>query len=241
MSPSVTLTGLFVCLLAALSAASQEPLYKKVGDNVVLSPDLSSLTGPITSIVWKHGPDMAMEWDGMEVDSYRQFKDRGDLNNSTGELKITGLTREDSGLYTAEINYKATSQTQLSVISPVSKPTVFTWCDAELTFCLLSCGGDTRDAEPVSYSWKTGDTINIELPKQLKITKEEDFSDTMFSCILENQVSLESSEPIRNPLIHKQKLKDTIFSLSISLGVVLMLMLMLIPILIYKRRAGGKP
>ncbi|XP_078147196.1 uncharacterized protein LOC139928579 isoform X2 [Centroberyx gerrardi] len=237
MSPSVTLIELCVCLLAAVSADSQEPLYKKVGDSVVLSPDLSSVTGSITSIVWKQGPRFAMEWDGKEVDSYRQFKDRGDLDIPTGELTITGLTREDSGLYTAEINYKVTSQTQLRVISPVSVPIVFTWCDAELTFCLLSCDGDTREAEPVSYSWKKGDTIKIELPKQHKITKEKDFSDTLFTCMLENPVSLESSEPIRNPLIHKseeQKLKDKISSLtsvSIVLGVGVVLMFILLPIL----------
>ncbi|XP_078147198.1 uncharacterized protein LOC144543022 [Centroberyx gerrardi] len=234
MSPSVTLIELCVCLLAAVSADSQEPLYKKVGDSVVLSPDLSSVTGPITSILWKHGSDLAMEWDGKEVVSYRQFKDRGDLDIPTGELTITGLTREDSGLYTAEINYKVTSQTQLRVISPVPKPIVFTWCDAELTFCLLSCDGDTREAEPVSYSWKKGDTIKIELPKQHKITKEKDFSDTLFSCMLENPVNVESSKPIRNPLIHKsegeQKLKEEISSLtsvSIGLGVVLGLIILL--------------
>ncbi|XP_071397806.1 SLAM family member 9-like [Centroberyx affinis] len=229
-----TLTGLLcVCLLAAVSADSQEPLYKKVGDSVVLSPDLSSVTGPITSIEWKHGSDLAMEWDGAEVDSYRQFKDRGDLNISTGALRITGLTREDSGLYTAELNNKATSQTQLSVISPVPKPTVSTSCDTELTVCLLTCDGDTRGAEPVTYSWSQGDMVLPTLPKQRNITKEDDSLERLISCSLTNPVSYEHSEDISNPLYHRMPvaLKGIIVFFSL-------LALLLVPIFIHRWKAG---
>lgn len=50
------------------------PVTAKVGDEVVLAPGSSSVTGPITTIVWKHGESLAMEWDGNEVEAFRHFK-----------------------------------------------------------------------------------------------------------------------------------------------------------------------
>ena len=51
---------------------TEEPLYGKIGDKAVLTSD--SVVNPITSIEWKHGPDLAMEWYGGETFSYRHFK-----------------------------------------------------------------------------------------------------------------------------------------------------------------------
>lgn len=45
--------------------------YGKEGSEVALAPDV---TGPITSIVWKHNGNLALEWDGNYSDSYRHFK-----------------------------------------------------------------------------------------------------------------------------------------------------------------------
>lgn len=45
-------------------------LYKKVGDEVVLKPGTIPVKPPI---IWKEGNNIAMQWDGMETDSYRQF------------------------------------------------------------------------------------------------------------------------------------------------------------------------
>lgn len=43
-----------------------------MGDKVVLSP--GSVSDPITSITWKHGPDIAVEWYGGEIVPYRDFR-----------------------------------------------------------------------------------------------------------------------------------------------------------------------
>lgn len=45
-----------------------------MGDEVVLKPNAASVTGPITNIIWKEGPHIAMQWDGKDTDSYRQFE-----------------------------------------------------------------------------------------------------------------------------------------------------------------------
>lgn len=72
-----------LCLLAAA------PLYKKVGDEVVLKLDVTPVT--ITSITWKDGPNIAVQWDGTDTDYYRQFKGRlsGIHNVSVSAEKLT--------------------------------------------------------------------------------------------------------------------------------------------------------
>ncbi|XP_044201066.1 titin-like isoform X2 [Thunnus albacares] len=184
----------FFLFWIAVRANAKEPLYGKIVDKAVLTSD--SVENHITSIEWKHGPDLAMEWYGDETFSYRQFKDRGRLNISNGELTITGLTPDDSGSYTVEINNKVTSNTQLLVISPVSKPTLSLWCEPEMTYCVLTCNGDTTGAEPVTYNWTSGDTT-WSSTKEHNITKEN--NELWFSCAFENPVSSSSSEKVFNP------------------------------------------
>ncbi|XP_067439896.1 uncharacterized protein [Thunnus thynnus] len=191
----------FHFLFWILVTANEERLYGKIGDEAVLTP--ASVVNPITSIEWKHGPDLAMEWYGGETFSYRHFKDRGLLNTLTGALTITGLTPDDSGNYTVEINNKVTSKTELLVIASVSKPTLSLWCEPEMTYCVLTCNGNTTGAEPVTYRW-TSDDKTWSSTKEHNITKEDD--ELWFSCAFENPVSFISSEIVFNPFKEKEPL-----------------------------------
>uniref|UniRef100_A0A4W6DL32 Ig-like domain-containing protein n=1 Tax=Lates calcarifer TaxID=8187 RepID=A0A4W6DL32_LATCA len=130
--------------------------YFKVGGTAVLSP--GSVTGPITNIMWKHDTDIAMGWFDGETEAYRQFKERGSLNASTGNLTITRLTRNDSGIYTSEINNKITSKTQLR-------------CDDQRTHCNWTCAGATEDAEPITYNWVAFDATENIVTKERTITE----------------------------------------------------------------------
>lgn len=47
------------------------PLPGKLGGSVLLKPNASA---EIASITWKQGPDLAVQWDGTNLNSYRQFK-----------------------------------------------------------------------------------------------------------------------------------------------------------------------
>ncbi|KAK2857096.1 hypothetical protein Q5P01_005831 [Channa striata] len=181
---------LFVAL--SLTSNSDEPVYRAVGDEVVLTP--GPVSDPITRIIWRHGQGVAMEWFNGFAYSVRQFKERGDINRRTGALTITGLTPGDSGSYTAEINNKVTRTTQLLVISRVSKPTVSKRCDP--VSCVFTCESDTTNAEPVTYSWKSQEK-SWDSRKELRITNEE--SETWFHCELSNPVSTEVSETVQNP------------------------------------------
>lgn len=46
--------------------------YEKLGGEALLKP--GTVSGTITSITWKHGPDIAVEWYGKETFMYREFK-----------------------------------------------------------------------------------------------------------------------------------------------------------------------
>uniref|UniRef100_A0A4W6DM52 Ig-like domain-containing protein n=1 Tax=Lates calcarifer TaxID=8187 RepID=A0A4W6DM52_LATCA len=166
-----------------LSGFADTPVYEKVGGTAVLSP--GSVTGPITNIMWKHDTDIAMGWFDGETEAYRQFKERGSLNASTGNLTITRLTRNDSGIYTSEINNKITSKTQLRVISPVSKPTISVQCDDQRTHCNWTCAGATEDAEPITYNWVAFDATENIVTKERTITEVSTVSTgTVVLCLV---------------------------------------------------------
>ncbi|CAK6975457.1 uncharacterized protein LOC128354439 isoform X2 [Scomber scombrus] len=206
----------FHFLLFVAVTASAEPLYRIIGDKVVLTPD--SVVNPINNIVWNHGPYVAMVWhlNAGEPLSHRQFKDRGSLNISTGVMTITGLTRDDSGIYTVEINDKVYNKTQLNVISPVPEPTISVLCDPEMTYCVLTCSGSITGAEPVTYWWTAGGK-RWPSTNQHTITKED--KEEWFNCTLENPVSSSSSEKVFNLFIEKDNTWKLIFLiLPISLA-----------------------
>ncbi|XP_047432810.1 uncharacterized protein LOC125000990 isoform X9 [Mugil cephalus] len=169
-------------------------MYKKVGDRLDLS--VSSKGATITSIVWKHGSNVVVEWNGGEPVVYGDFKGRCTLDTRTGELTISGLKPKDSGSYTAEINGDAIKTTKIKVIYEVPKPTISMSCDDEQTHCVLTCEGNTTDSGRVTYTWTSGDVVKSET-KEFKITKND--TEASFVCTVKNPVSSESSKAVNNP------------------------------------------
>ncbi|XP_071015844.1 obscurin-like isoform X2 [Oncorhynchus clarkii lewisi] len=202
----------YICKLKnAVSGEVSEPvgevfgpeyLYHKVGGKLVLTPDKSTVTDPITSILWKHGKYKVAEWDkdfgGLDI--YGAFRERTTLDQTTGELRISGLMKTDSGVYSVEFNSKLLDKTYtLSVIKAVPKPTITSSCNPDKTSCILTCEGDTTDAEPVTYSWKVGEGPWEVLDKQLFVSKSntgKSNSGYNYICKLKNAVSGEVSEPV---------------------------------------------
>uniref|UniRef100_A0A8C7VG49 Ig-like domain-containing protein n=1 Tax=Oncorhynchus mykiss TaxID=8022 RepID=A0A8C7VG49_ONCMY len=175
-------------------------LYHEVGGELVLKPDKSTVPDPITSILWKHGKNKVAEWDkdfgGLDI--YGAFKNHTTLDNTTGELRISGLKKTDSGVYSVEFNSKLLDQTYtLSVIKAVPKPTITSSCNPDKTSCTLTCEGDTTDAEPVTYSWKEGEGAWEVIGKQLVVSKNYTGKSTnsyKYFCKMKNSVSGEVSE-----------------------------------------------
>uniref|UniRef100_A0A4W5PWY9 Ig-like domain-containing protein n=1 Tax=Hucho hucho TaxID=62062 RepID=A0A4W5PWY9_9TELE len=175
----------------------------KVGGELVLKLDKSTVSGNITSILWKHGKNKVAEWDkdfgNLEI--YGAFINRTTLDSTTGELRISGLKKTDSGVYSVEFNSKLLDKTyKLSVIEAVPKPTITSSCKPDKTSCTLTCEGDTTDAEPVTYSWKEGGRAWEVLDKQINVNKSDTGKSTnsyKYICKMNNTVSVEVSEPVR--------------------------------------------
>ncbi|XP_071186108.1 SLAM family member 7-like [Salvelinus alpinus] len=198
----LTLIGLCFWLYLAQKFVSGEDLYHQVGGELVLTPNTSTVPHSITSILWKHGRNKVAEWDkdfgGLDI--YGAFKERTTLDQTTGELRISGLMKTDSGVYSVEFNSKQLDKTyKLSVIKAVPKPTITSSCNANKTSCTLTCEGNTTDAEPVTYSWKVGEGAWKVLDKQMNVSKSDSGKSAngyKYTCKLNNTVSEEVSEPV---------------------------------------------
>ncbi len=88
-------------------------MKKAVGETVSFRPD--KLGSPVTSITWKQingGTVKAIEWDvddGVSIPNSR-FKGITTLDEKTGQITITNLKVEHSGIYTIDINSKEQEQ-----------------------------------------------------------------------------------------------------------------------------------
>ncbi|XP_029942101.1 carcinoembryonic antigen-related cell adhesion molecule 1-like isoform X2 [Salarias fasciatus] len=218
---------LCAALLAAAAAAAvhaqpEVTVYGKLGGEVALHPGVQT---SITSIVWKEGADIAVEWDGTEEDRHRHYRERGRLNRTSGVMTITGLVRDDSKVYTPEINNKKGTPVRLTVISPVPVPTVTKQCvDAEAS-CTLTCSADTTGADPVTYRWKSDLRAVAHPLKDYVIKKNASETVKEFSCELQNPVSLESSQAVANPFAPTGgvKISNGVIVFICLLGAVLLL------------------
>ncbi|KAM4538595.1 CD48 antigen-like isoform 2-T2 [Fundulus diaphanus] len=210
-----SLPALFVLVSAAAGqgvgkdSIFADPIYKKVDDSVVLNP--GQFLDPISSVTWKQEPDLALDWEGLDVICYRDFKDRCSLNKKDGSLTISNLKVEDSGIYTPQINHNVLKKLELQVIEPVPKPTVSVQCNNEKTLCNLTCEANiSPDVGTVTYRWRKDREVVLSNDKELIITTNKESS---FICELENLVSSSSSDGVDNPIISGE-LQTSILSFS---------------------------
>uniref|UniRef100_A0A8D3CY96 Ig-like domain-containing protein n=1 Tax=Scophthalmus maximus TaxID=52904 RepID=A0A8D3CY96_SCOMX len=182
-------------LLAALlsSAAGQSvPVYVVVGDPLVLTP---SGSGALSSIVWDLNGNLVAEWAKSDpavesdLEFYRSFKGRANLNLATGQLVIENTTGADSGLFKVA-----------QVIKRVPEPEVqmrTLTCSPDSSNCTLTCSGNATGAGPVTYSWREGTEPwgpEQKSPDTILQNDEEVQGVETISCRMTNPVSMEESE-----------------------------------------------
>lgn len=189
---------LLVFVAAFTDRSEQTVFYLRIGDEVVLKPPTSPMP-PVTHIKWMQDADIAVEWDGRETETFSHFKDRSDLNISTGELTLKNLNEQLNGDYTVWINGNLLSGSMsLKVIPPVPKPRITKSCNEEMTACTLTCEGNVIAMDPKPKSiWKFNATELETSDDVFKITPETSAHE--FICDLKNPVSRESSEPFPDP------------------------------------------
>ncbi|XP_026211861.1 SLAM family member 9-like [Anabas testudineus] len=174
-----------------------DPTYLVLGGNLVLMPPAASTQPVISSIRWKYNGNLLAEMVEGKIllDVYGRFNGRTTLNTTTGCLEVNNMTKDDTGFYSVEINYSGQSvRYDVKVINKVPKPVIQVFNSTSDSY-RLSCEGNTTEAEPVTYSWKTGDGEWKESEKSITISNTEETQRVeTFSCRMKNPVSEEDSE-----------------------------------------------
>ncbi|ROI62527.1 CD48 antigen [Anabarilius grahami] len=181
---------------------SGEGVFKAVGDQVSFRPD-KPLPPNVTSIIWKHiNTDgitvKAIEWDEGEIlIPNPRFKDITTVDEKTGQINITNLTVEHSGVYTIDINSKEQKQRfTLTVMKRVPKPVIEREKIKDNPDVVnLTC----KYSETIIWKNSTGQILpGLALhPKGEFITVEKKGNPkTFYNCTLKNAVSEETSDPL---------------------------------------------
>ncbi|XP_012713917.2 uncharacterized protein LOC105922569 [Fundulus heteroclitus] len=196
---------LLLFLLVLQVGAQEEIKYFEIGGSLVVDPKVS---GPITSLTWKHNGNIVAEWikDKVPLEYLGDFKGLSEVDLTTGVLTISNMLKADEGTFNMEINgrelpgsFRVVGVKNLqTVMVEVMTPAECTWASLN---CTLECGGDFSDAGPVQYFWKKGDTGPWE-ENEKTITihnTEEILCFKSFSCKAKNPVSEKESNPAKNP------------------------------------------
>ncbi|XP_056443551.1 uncharacterized protein LOC130380389 isoform X3 [Gadus chalcogrammus] len=100
------------------SSAQGKPLYYEVGTTLTLEPDVSNVPQPITTIRWKYGTALVVDWDPSGHTYYGSFKGRTTFDPETMRLVINLLTLADSGQFSLETNVGIHVTYEVEVIKP---------------------------------------------------------------------------------------------------------------------------
>ncbi|XP_073669657.1 SLAM family member 9-like isoform X1 [Paramisgurnus dabryanus] len=124
-----------------------------------------------------------------------RFIDRLQLNNQTGDLTITNITTEDSGLYQIVIrNTEKTSyRFHVTVYARMPVP-VITRDSSSVSNCVLMCSVmNVRDVRDVSLSWYKGNSllssISVSDLNISSISLHLKCLNDSYSCVVNNPIS----------------------------------------------------
>ncbi|KAK7166790.1 hypothetical protein R3I93_006532 [Phoxinus phoxinus] len=195
------------CLMVAVvvfittEAISGEEVMKAVGDQV--SFKLDTIVPPVTSITWKQVKDAVVrkviEWEEEDTTTtipYLRFKGITTLDVKTGQITITNLTLEHSGVYTIDVSGKEQTQRfTLTVMDLVPKPVIIIEPTGNPGVVYLRC----EYSEKIIWKNSAGKTLtgSAITPKGESITvKNERNPEIFYTCSLQNAASEKTSDPV---------------------------------------------
>ncbi|XP_077061580.1 CD48 antigen-like isoform X2 [Siphateles boraxobius] len=194
------LTLISITVFFTTEAVSGEEKKKAVGDGVSFRPD-KPLPAGVTSITWKHINNgvtiKAIEWeDGVTDIPNPRFKDITTLDTETGQITITKLKVEHTGVYTIDISGKEQEQRfTLTVMERVPKPVIKIEKSDNNSVVYLICEYN----ETMTWNNSAGETLNgsAHQPKGefINVTKTGN-PEIFYTCTLQNAVSEETSDPV---------------------------------------------
>ncbi|TTR84637.1 CD48 antigen [Bagarius yarrelli] len=167
----------------------------------------TGITG-IQRVLWFYGPEKAEEkilfsqmFKGETVTEISErFKERLQLNRTSGDLTIRNINRNDSGLYLVQVLTKLLSAKTFSVrvYAPVSAPVITRGDRSSVSsteLCVLWCsvenGDDVmlswyRETERISNTNNTNLSVHPNLTLHLHLTQNDS---STYSCVSHNPVS----------------------------------------------------
>ncbi|KAK7166791.1 hypothetical protein R3I93_006533 [Phoxinus phoxinus] len=233
----IAICGVFI----ASGAVSGEEVVKAVGDQV--SFKLDTIVPSVTSITWKHIKDgvtvKAIEWEEGEATSTTpnpRFQGITTLNKETGQITITKLTVEHSGVYTIDVSGKEQTQKfTLTVMEPVPKPEIKIKQTANPGFVYLSC----EYTHKIIWKNSTGETLTgskIEKGESLTVQKNGN-PENFYTCTLENAASSKTSERVYERDLFEDESSGGSSAVIIVICLILVLLLIgiICAVFLYKR------
>ncbi|XP_050960827.1 uncharacterized protein LOC127162076 isoform X7 [Labeo rohita] len=221
-------TAVICAVFIATGAVSGEVKIKPVGDTVSFRP--TNIKSPVTSIIWKHRSSSvvtkAIEWDddGLNIPNPR-FKGITTLDEKTGQITITNLTVEHSGVYTIDINSKEQEQRfTLEVQERVSKPVIVKEESSNPDVVYLRCG----DSEEIIWKNSTGQVLEGKKnhkPGKFIMVENTKNPQNFYTCTLKNDVSEETSRVYERDLFKTESNGGQI--VGIVIGVLILALLIM--------------
>uniref|UniRef100_A0A672RPU0 Si:ch211-132g1.3 n=1 Tax=Sinocyclocheilus grahami TaxID=75366 RepID=A0A672RPU0_SINGR len=173
-------------------------VFGEVGGRVCFRP--ASLNPPVSSIIWKHrnsiGPVVkAIEWDEDGFNTPNQiFKGITTLDKETGQITITDLNFEHSGLYTIDVNSKEQEQRfNLKVLAALPKPEIkIEKIEINPNAVYLMC----EYSETIIWKNSAGETLKGSPQRELLKVEKQGNPEVFYTCTLKNAVRESTSDPV---------------------------------------------